>query len=250
MTTTMTITSEVHNFFIAQLPRVVSGARRLYGSFSRRSYSSIERLPNELLVSIFQMVVQGKHNRCHATFSPLTVSHVCCRWRHLALITGSLWTSLTLTYPASAPQLSRTATWLYRSRSYPLDIFLDFRDPFWDWQELSHSFGWQEMEGIMRILLVHVQRWRSFELLVDTWSPIFTFLWYTRRVQSAPLLETLSLSRCNAYLASKGQIFQPAALRQPMPLFGGLLFDRLQDVFLVGVHLDWSNSSLRNLSEL
>ncbi len=105
-------------------------------------------------------------------------------------------------------------------------------------------------EPIMRLFLVHVMRWRQFDLLADTWSPIFTFLWYTRHVKAAPALETLALSRCNLYLAAQGNRFHPVPLRQPLPFFGGVFLPSLRSVSLIGVHIDWEQPSLRNLSEL
>src|SRR6202044_3395665 len=66
-----------------------------------------------------------------------------------------------------------------------------------------------------------------------------------------PMLESLSLSRCNVYFAASGEIFRPAALKQPIPLFGGGEgLKRLQKVVLAGVHVDWSNSGLLDLVEL
>jgi hypothetical protein len=106
------------------------------------------------------------------------------------------------------------------------------------------------MAPVIQFLLIHVKRWCHFELLTDTWAPIFIFLWNTRHVEAAPLLRSLSLSRCNAYFASKGAVFQPVKLQDPIPLFGGLALDALRDVSLVGVHLDWATSSLRNLTSL
>jgi len=107
------------------------------------------------------------------------------------------------------------------------------------------------MENVIRLLSPHVSRWRNLELFTDTWSPIFTFLWYLRKVQSAPMLESISLSRCNIYFASRGEVFRPAALKQFIPLLGGgEALKRLRKVVLAGVHVDWSNSGLRDLVEL
>ena len=103
------------------------------------------------------------------------------------------------------------------------------------------------MEAVIRLLLPHVTRWQRFELLTDTWAPIFTFLWYTRRVESAPMLRSIALSRGNTYFAAEGQGFEPATLKQPVPLFGDIALDNLREVSFAGVHVDWSKSALRNL---
>jgi len=224
--------------------------KRLFGSLSIARRSGPHRLPNELLSYIFLIATCYFEDRYEAILTSVIISHVCSHWREVALSTGGMWSNFVLTFPTSRSQLSRTVTWLSRSQPYPIDIHLDFRDPSWDWEENSHAFHWQDMEAILRLFLTHVSRWCHFELLTDTWAPIFTFLWYVRRVESAPLLRSISLSRCNAYFASKGATFRPAQLKEPIPLFGGIVLDALRDVSLAGVHVDWARSSLRHLTRL
>ena len=218
---------------------------------SSEKLTSVKSLAYELISRIFMLAAHDSHDRYDAILYPIVVSHVCAAWRQIAISTNGLWTSIILTYPSSWFQLSRTVTYLSRSRSCPLDIFLDFRDPLWNWEEHLHRFGWKEMENVTRLLLPHVERWHSVELLTDTWAPIFTFLSYMRKVKSVPVLESISLSRCNVYFASKGQEFSPAALRQPIPLFEGASgLPALRTVILAGVHVDWPFSNLRNLKKL
>ncbi|KAF8883817.1 hypothetical protein BD779DRAFT_810564 [Infundibulicybe gibba] len=209
----------------------------------------IQRLPNEILGKIFLDATTLSERHAGIRLAT-TLTHVCSRWRQLALWTSSLWGNITITFPTSREQMARTVAFLLRSRSHPLDLLLDFRDPEWDWEEDTHPFSWKDMEAVLRLLFTHVKRWRHFELLTDTWAPIFTFLWYSRRITTVPMLQTISLSRCNAYFASKGQRFQPASLKQPIPLFGGVALDGLREVTLSGVHLDWAQSPLQNLTSL
>jgi hypothetical protein len=246
----MSTTTILNDLLRDTLPPTRMNPKRLFGSLSIRKRPLPHRLPNELLSYIFLIATHCLEDRYEAILTPITISHVCSHWREVALSTGGLWTNLILTFPTSRGQLSRTVTWLTRSQTYPIDIFLDFRDPSWDWEENSHTFHWHDMEAILRLFLTHVKRWSHFELLTDTWAPIFTFLWYTCRVESAPLLQSISLSRCNAYLAGKGATFQPVELKAPIPLFGGRALDGLRDVSFVGVHVDWARSSLRNLTRL
>ncbi|KAJ7032537.1 hypothetical protein C8F04DRAFT_1107172 [Mycena alexandri] len=217
---------------------------------------SIDRLPNELLSTIFFFAIdQHCHDELNAcTISPTTISHICHRWRQVALATGNLWTNIVLTYPTSNEQVIRTLTWLSRSKNYPLDILLDFRDPDWDWEgEETHGFRWADMEAVLRLLLPSAARWRTFELLTDTWAPIFVFLFRTQKLGPAfENLEKLHLARCNAYFARKGQFFEPTALGQHLPLFGGAVVavPHLREVMLTGVHIDWSAAPLANLTKL
>ena len=237
----MSIVSRIRTFFV-KFSRRRSAIRLQPGTMK----SPTDRLPNELLSYIFLLIA---HDPTEAHLFPSTLSHVSSQWREVALATGGLWTRIVMSFPITAQQISCCKTYLSRSGVYPLDILLDLRDPAWDWEEESHKFRWQDMEPLLRIFLDHVGRWKRIQILTDTWAPIFTFLWYTRQIDSAPMLQTISLSRCNAYFASRGQTFQPTALRQPIQLFAGAL-ESLRTVSLVGVHVNWAQSSLRNLSSL
>ncbi|KAG6811086.1 hypothetical protein H0H92_009045 [Tricholoma furcatifolium] len=236
-----------------KLPHTTLNARRLFGSFSCiPKPPPLARLPNELLSEIFIFALQNAEDRSQMISAPMVISQVSVRWRNVAIATGALWTTIVITFPTSRQQLSLVITWLKRSRLAPLDIFLDFRDPSWDWDlaESLHKFRWQDMEAILRLLMPHVSRWKCFELLTDTWAPIFTFLCYTRRVKSLPALKSLSLHRCNAFLASKNATFHPVEMKKPIQLFGGHVAEQLRTVTMTGVHVDWVSSSLRNLRKL
>ncbi|KAK0199511.1 hypothetical protein DFS33DRAFT_225151 [Desarmillaria ectypa] len=200
-----------------------------------------QRVPNELLSYIF-LYASHQTNAIH-------LSHVCSRWRNVALSTGSLWTDITITFPTSVEQLSCALTCLRRSKVYPVDLYLDFRDPTWDWDEHSHGFGSEDMEAVLHFLLPHANRWKSVNLLTDTWAPMWTFLKETQHAET-PNLRSVKLSRCNAYFVGKGETFEPARLREPLRLFGGQEMGMLKEVGLVGVHVDWVGSGLRNLLDL
>ncbi|PPQ96502.1 hypothetical protein CVT26_010439 [Gymnopilus dilepis] len=211
--------------------------------------SPANRLPHELLAYIFTICAADISD--HHPVSMIHLTHVSARWRDVALTTQSLWGRITLTFPLSPWQFSYSSAYLKRSGSYPLELLWDLRDPSWDWDEDAHTIGWKEMENVMRLFMPHFTRWRSLELLADNWIPIFAFLWYSKDVRNGPLLESLSLSRCNAYFANPGQTFQPVALRKSMSLFGGIHLPSLRRVSLVGVHIDWSAPcALRNLTQL
>ncbi|KAF7296838.1 Fatty acid hydroxylase [Mycena indigotica] len=215
------------------------------GSIVFRPRTLVDRLPNELLTAVFAFSVDhDPHDDSILTTSPMTLSHVCRRWRVVALACGSLWCSLVITYPTSPQQFTRVLTFLSRSKNYPLDILLDVRDPEWDFEqpETQHGFTIQDMQTVLKLLSGNgkaAPRWRSMELLTDTWAPIHTFLEFTREWAPPKRLERLVLSRCNAYFARRGQLFQPAALSAPIPLFQAAP-SNLHHLSLVGVHIDWS----------
>ena len=189
----------------------------------------------------------------------MTLTHVCSRWRRVGIETGELWSTIIITFSISQFQLALALTWLNRSRAYPLDLTFDIRDPRWsagvgyDDQDDGHPFQGDHLVPILRYFLPHVSRWRHFELLTDTWDPIRAFLSLTWELRCAPtILETLSLMRCNAYLAAEGQPFEPRAQRRPLPLFGGAKLPKLTALTLAGVHIDWTASlpALQGLTRL
>ncbi|KAJ3898555.1 hypothetical protein F5879DRAFT_909806 [Lentinula edodes] len=212
----------------------------------------IHRLPNEILSYIFVNAIQvcDFDDPSEAAYFPLTISHTCSRWRKVSISTGSLWTSIRLCLPYSLNQLTYLRTWLSRSRSYPLDILLDFRDEEWDWEEEDHLFTHDAAKEIISVILPHSKRWRHIEFFTDTWAPIHAFLDLTRDIDDLPVLKSVALSRCNAYFARKGECFKPVELKEPIPLFTGGRLPALRDLALVGVHVDWRQSVMVNLLEL
>ncbi|KAK0469298.1 uncharacterized protein EV420DRAFT_1258008 [Desarmillaria tabescens] len=221
-------------------------------SIDSSSNLPIDKLPNELLAKIFYLAaMETRHDSIPA---PFIISQTCQRWRTVALSTSDLWKFISFNFPLSSIQYLRANSMLSRSPTFPLDLLMDFRDPSWDWEEEPHGFTSNGMRSVIRLLEPHINRLQDVDILLDTWAPMHTFLLETQKldVASLPALKRLSLSRCNAYFALKGQIFQPQHLRDPLPLFGGIPLPGLNHLSLVGVHVDWSAaaSSLSNLTSL
>ncbi|KAE9394312.1 hypothetical protein BT96DRAFT_193486 [Gymnopus androsaceus JB14] len=230
----------------------------MVASSQPHSRSGIHALPNEILSYIFLNAIDNSDSDdlVDTAFFPLTISHICSRWRKVSIATGSLWTSIRMSLPCSCGQFAYLQAWLSRSKTYPLDMLFDFRDEGWNWEsEEDHPFSRDSASQIISLILPHAKRWRHLEFFTDTWAPIHAFLDLTRNlgpsVDSFPTLKSVALSRCNAYLARKGQCFEPIALREPIRFFGGACLPSLRDLSLVGVHVDWqSRSSFANLLEL
>ncbi|KAF5335608.1 hypothetical protein D9758_017271 [Tetrapyrgos nigripes] len=220
-----------------------------------RPISPFDRVPTEVLNNIFLFTTERNENQYvhhYAEFiMPLTISHTCTRWRSIALSDGFLWTNLDIT-DFSEIAIYRTHAWLSRSKNRPLSILMDFRDDEWDWDGKDrHHFTGRHMRVFLELLLPHVERWKSFRIYTDTWEPIHTFLSFTNELAMVPSsLQTLALLRCNAYFATEGETFQPDDLKEPIPLFGGRPVQHLREVSLVGVHVDWVESPIRNLRKL
>ena len=117
------------------------------------------------------------------------------------------------------------------------------------------AFTPKHMNIVFTLLLPHLSRWKSLSILTDCWAPMYTALtainpFITRF--GAPLLESLSLMRCND-LISFSPHFQPHHLKEPEFLNRGTasqshhsdlewcpnMIPSLKYLSLRGVHVDW-----------
>ncbi|KAJ7607906.1 hypothetical protein FB45DRAFT_763797, partial [Roridomyces roridus] len=71
-----------------------------YGSQSKAALSPMRRMPNEILIEIFVLTVPSVESdgSWACTFSlqksPWVLTHVCSRWRAVAISTSALWSQL------------------------------------------------------------------------------------------------------------------------------------------------------------
>ncbi|KAF5354227.1 hypothetical protein D9756_007006 [Leucocoprinus leucothites] len=243
-------------------------------------------LPVELLAHIFSLATHGEEDNSFSRYSlsrptfdtttvkvPVAVSCVSRYWRHVALNTPALWTSLCITlemimedeHGRSYLDNSFLNLYLARSQMYPLDILIDARDPAWSFGSAEPDapfhcgagvywppFSPHHMLDAVNTLLPHIHRWRSLEILADVWAPMFIGLSQINPFlmsQGAPRLEYLALSRCNQF-ASFSHSFYPSTMKD-RPLFSheersiptrncGNLLPSLRHLKLQGVHVDWS----------
>jgi hypothetical protein len=214
---------------------------------------------------------------------------VCRLWREVALEIPRLWSSLCITVElvnlCNEPQLldtSHITSYLALSRKYPLNILIDARDEKWNFEpecvpilflpllvliqnictfrsvsdhgeELyTPAFTSEHMNIVFTLLLPHLSRWKSLSILTDCWAPMYSALTAINPIITrfgAPLLESLSLMRCNE-LISFSPHFQPQQLKEPEFLNRGgqnsdcasdMMIPSLKYLSLRGVHVDWDS---------
>lgn len=90
------------------------------------SQSAIEGTPPEIINYIFALGSSSVSFGSSIPF-PLLVSHVCGRWRDIALSNSDLWSTVVCTQ--SAPRFPILKLLLERSRNHPLDLYFDFKFP-------------------------------------------------------------------------------------------------------------------------
>ncbi|KAK7442776.1 hypothetical protein VKT23_016021 [Stygiomarasmius scandens] len=254
--------------------------------------SPIQVLPVELVSYVFELGTHGSSStgrdsafNVDSVKAPLVYTSVCKHWRKVALSTPSLWTSLCITVgsveqfslagPEKEPQALNTAhltSYLTLSRKYPVDILIDARDMEWDFYEpeipsmtdgtnYTAPFSPGNMKIVLDILIPHLSRWRSVDILTDTWAPMYAALNQLNGAlitYGAPKLESLTLMRCNDFISHSSH-FEPRGMREPA-LFNfpepvpnkdkvngkttdesSPMLPRLRKLILRGVHVDWDS---------
>jgi len=191
----------------------------------------INRLPVEILALIF---LSGSEDDI---FFPITVSHVCRTWRHIALRTPALWRRITL-----SPKERMWKERIRRARACSLDVQLlpvksrSRRDEPEHPELDPYSIQWH-----MHIVLPYINRWRSLEIVFPESGP---YLWKaalarvcSRSGAQAPLLEDLKL----VYKANDDP--------EVFTLFSGIA-PNLRSATLNGIRLNWLPSLFANLTFL
>ncbi|KZT23390.1 hypothetical protein NEOLEDRAFT_1069537 [Neolentinus lepideus HHB14362 ss-1] len=186
-----------------------------------RLQSPIQRLPSELLASIF--VVGALDTTEEDPLSVSTLMLVCKHWSEVAMDTPILWSRLALRNQSS---IERTKFKLARSRSAPLDISIDFNPRV---ETTGHMT--QNVVHAMDILRPSIYRWRSFSLVVSNRPQAHAALQRCR--EPAPLLQALSVHVSNS-------MQDDYYSNLPLPIFDGQT-PRLRSVSFTSFNFGWNS---------
>ncbi|KAH9942921.1 hypothetical protein B0H21DRAFT_695813 [Amylocystis lapponica] len=181
----------------------------------------------------------------------LLVSHVCRRWRAVALRTPALWTKIVFGCEGDRDNYAMAREYLERSKTAPITVILDLDLTIPEEETEDDGPAFYEFDRTKRILecvIPHVSHWRIFQVIISEYALMNAILVKLGDCAGAPLLEVLWLSHCHA---GHHADFQPEHLKeQTFILFGGNA-PLLTDVRLQGVHLDWRRSQfLSGLTDL
>jgi len=175
--------NHIGTFHIGLLSYLQEESPHLISSKNSSSSSPFHRLPSELLIAVFKEGVRSSPRyRDRSLPFPVTISHVCRRWRDIALDAATLWTDTHIddSHLAHTCQISRV--YLARSKSTLIDVSLHcYRyDPFL-------------IKAIITDILPHIGRVRQLTLIMDDEMALLGVMG-TFKHAVAPRLESLWIS--------------------------------------------------------
>ncbi|KAG2090762.1 uncharacterized protein F5147DRAFT_586599 [Suillus discolor] len=233
----------------------------------------VGKLPVETLSQIFMLAAHGAPNESlQSVAMPHVLASVNLHWRTVALCNHSLWSSLVIDLQKvirkqTSGGLTPLTTMITRSGRSSVDIIIRAQQgPMSGTEEMIRKTDFTKtmfeyadcMPAILNLLLPEVYRWRSLEIISDTWMPIYSALQLLNEPRtessSALRLESIKLKRTNDFL-SHYWLFCPGAMRMVEGnMFAALIgatnqdapvqsppLPKLRNITLYGVHLNWTN---------
>ncbi|KAI0318671.1 hypothetical protein OF83DRAFT_922365 [Amylostereum chailletii] len=148
----------------------------------RNSLSLVFRLPPELLAHIFHLLFQDifMHSAGDYHGGPFAVTHVCRRWRQIALDSSGLWAHGVCAMPKWVPEQ------LSRSKQAPLSIASRITST----SSFVFSTAGPVYRAALNLALKEMHRIRDIDLHISQVVPSV----FDNLSQHAPLLETLKLT--------------------------------------------------------
>ncbi|KAI0064666.1 hypothetical protein BV25DRAFT_276815 [Artomyces pyxidatus] len=177
----------------------------------------IFRLPPEILASIFEL-----HRDGYVDIAWIGITHVCRRWRDVALGIAQLWSRIDLDYG-----LDWFEEMIVRSKSAPVAIICRFTSPV--------SFA-------IDLIIAHLSQIQTLDLVVGSLTDSeLRLLHHGLATCPAPCLQTLSLI----------DNYRPKLSHPPKPLEIAHQAPRLQSLVLDNVfQISWDQFTFREISRL
>ncbi|PSS29674.1 hypothetical protein PHLCEN_2v2822 [Hermanssonia centrifuga] len=198
-------------------------------STSNTSPSGILRMPNELLVCIFEHGGRITLQDLGLPFAVL-VSHVSRHWRALSHNTPAVWSSI----PVRPAHLDLASIFLDRSNGYPLSLCLHV-EKVW------------KVQDALALVLSSAQRWLNLYIRAGTGASVYLVITHLKRI-NVPRLEHFELTVRNAKPGTLGwlpPIFDPSEddrRHHPSP--------KLRSVCLQGISFRFRSGLLSGLTSL
>ena len=201
-----------------------------------------EELPNEIVCNIFALVCWSITDTAKSIEARLWLTWTCRHWRKIALNDTTLWNVIWWRDP---PIFSRSMAWLERAGHAPKDVRIS--------DEAENPMKPEVLRVILDRLIPRISTVRCLILILHEWDSILLAIDQLRaiRISQQPMtLQRFELHRAGPPWVQLGLGYNPGTYRVSMPLFGGLAIPSLRNLSLSGVHVDWANSPLANLTIL
>ncbi|KAH7906502.1 hypothetical protein BJ138DRAFT_1071628 [Hygrophoropsis aurantiaca] len=215
----------------------------------------INRLPVELVLSIFKIgtdeFTADEEHPANSTNSvaskkssldlfyddcfQVLASHVCARWRAIALAAPVLWTDLYVD-STTTPPFDALIAWLTRGQNHPIDVTVEaFKNK--EVQNMPEA----HLNQVITLLSPHTARLRYFDLTVESHHQLRGCL---DLLAVPPFQPPLQLATLIVEVADESLYGWP-----PVTFFDGNL-PRLESIILVNVGMVWNQRWLRGSQHL
>ncbi|KAI9570271.1 hypothetical protein HD554DRAFT_403012 [Boletus coccyginus] len=206
-------------------------------------------LPPEIISNIFHLVVWSADNPSEGVRQRLHLTWVCKAWRRLMTEDPMIWNAI---WFHDAPPYERSWEWFKRAGSARLDIRLNEVDPKSTGVRDTSKFTAHRMSDILDKLFTKLSQIRMLVVIVDNWPPALTVLQKLQTAGNARIpinIERLEIHRSGTPYVWIGPGFDTQGHRDPAVLFGGQT-RCLQYLCLSGIHIDFNDTPLSNLTTL
>ncbi|KAH7927283.1 hypothetical protein BV22DRAFT_296041 [Leucogyrophana mollusca] len=209
----------------------------------------INNLPPEILINIFRYAVWSTSNPTDGVHYRLYLTWVCRHWRSLMLGDLTLWNAI---WFRDRPPYERSLAWFERAGTATLDLRINEQDDKWNKNEDAHRFTGEQMSELMDKLFTKLSQIRMLVVIVDNWPPALVVLHKLQEAGRAGMqinIDRFEIHRVGRPYVWIGPGYMPDSHRDPTVLFGGNVTS-LNYLCLNGIHIDWNNSPIRNLTNL
>jgi len=203
----------------------------------------INELPVETMSIIFHYVVWSAKDPQECNRRRLVLSATCGLWRRVVVMDSTLWN--TFYYQVESPgQISFSKLMIDRCGLAPMDIYL--RDcP-------ERPLGQEMMEDILNHLASRRSQLRTLSVAVQQKEAGLTLLHWLQAIgleKQSCNLKRLVIHRLGPPYIQMDSDYPPN-FYGPLPLFGGALVSSLRHLSISGLHVDWTRTTLENLTTL
>ncbi|KAI6155827.1 hypothetical protein BKA82DRAFT_4083195 [Pisolithus tinctorius] len=125
--------------------------KRIKATTLQNLLAPVSRLPNEMLLAIFEEAVSSPPEK--EMWVPIDISHVCHRWREVAISSPRLWRHIWV-----MPSIKLHLLEAYAARA-SASRYLDVH--FFNWRERK---DFQRFDAALEFILPSIERWRSLSI--------------------------------------------------------------------------------------